>query len=50
MTTPERQPAEDTLGRVREILASAKPDQVRKLLWDIRTSGLTNKDMADTLH
>lgn len=50
MTTPEQMPAEDTLRQIREMLAKADPDRVRKLLWDIRTSHLTNKDMAETLH
>ena len=50
MTTPDRKPNEDTLKRVQRILATARPDQVRKLLWDIRTSHLTNKDMADALN
>ena len=50
MTTPDANRNEDVLKRVREILASARSDQVQRLLRDIRTAPLFNKDMADTLH
>jgi len=38
MTTPERAPREDTLAEVQRMLARARPEQLRRLLADIRAS------------
>jgi hypothetical protein len=48
--TPDPKSREDVLRQVRDMLASASPEQIRALLNDIRTSATQTREPAETMH